>query len=890
MALLAALTGCGGGGGGNSAPSASHSRAQARFDVNLATGKVSVSSADGRAIYQGGAVSFASSDLLMVGGDAGKRVIHVTATNHSGETWGGAPVNLTVSGVANASAAAIRSNVKVSTFAGTLGLSSESEGYRTSAGIGTPWGIGSGQGPMSGSLFVGTIYSLRRILPDGMVSTMAGLFPTNGFADGAGGAARFNNINSVASDSAGNLYVTDATNHRIRRVSPLGHVTTIAGTGVSGLADGTGATATFAGPWGIAVSPSGSDIYVVDYTNCNIRLVRYRAVTAGPRELATSYDVTTLAGPTLGGAGWVDGAGSTARFSNPRGVTLVTEPSGIDALFVADGGNHVIRRISPLVGAVTVSTVAGDGVQGETDGSGAVARFRYPMGISAAPIDQGSFGLYVTDNNHVRLIAFVADGSPTQKGSYNVLTLAGGSASGYTDGDGNVAQFSLPYGITAVGSGSGATLYVADAGNAVIRKVDVPGGALHTGGQSSAVIALPRMLNWDAEAPNGGGWIKRLSGGGAVWSGDIQFNVPEGVSGFSFLACISTDSSVMNLPAVGASTLSTVAGNGAGEYADGPGREARFYYPRSVVAVPSAMRGLYRSPSGAPIMAFVADTWNQRIRYIDTGGYVGLWAGSVVGYADGVASSACFNYPMGLALYPDGSLIVSELHGVVRRVWPNQQVTTVAGLSGTYGAVDGTGDVARFGDLEATAVTPGGRIYVADTLFNTIRRIALVGSDPRSASSYSVETVAGSTSSSGFVDGAGTIARFYNPAGLAADSDGRVYVADSLNNAVRVLTPGSGGVTVTTISAGLSRPYGLCVDPAHSVYVGDSSSRIFRVSPDSARVTVAGTGVSGFADGPSGSLSAPTGLAMLETGDMLVADINNCAVRRLSRIVDTAAP
>jgi len=180
-----------------------------------------------------------------------------------------------------------------------------------------------------GTIFVATESALYAISPAGRVGLLAGSEHEKGFKDGQGSQARFNIPRDLAVASDGSLLVADTYNHRLRRVSPHGTVTTIAGSGEAGFADGIGAAARFHRPRGIAVARDGS-IYVSDHINHCIRKVK-----------PDDGTVSTLCGSRQGEEGFADGNGLTARFWFPTGIALDTDGN----LIVADYGNHCIRKV-----------------------------------------------------------------------------------------------------------------------------------------------------------------------------------------------------------------------------------------------------------------------------------------------------------------------------------------------------------------------------------------------------------------------------------------------------------------------------------------------------------------------------------------------------------------
>jgi sugar lactone lactonase YvrE len=261
----------------------------------------------------------------------------------------------------------------VSTLAGSAGQPGSSDGTGSAARFYEPTGVALDS---AGNVYVADKYNdeIRKITPSGVVSTLAGSAGQIGSSNGAGGAARFDDPEGVAVDSAGNVYVADASNDEIRKVTPSGVVTTLAGSaGQSGSSDGTGSAARFYHPTGVAVDSAGN-VYVADYYNQEIR------------EVTPSGVVTTLAG-SAGQVGSSDGIGSAATFDYPWGVAVDSEGN----VYVADAANNEIRKITPS-GAVT--TLAGSaGQTGSSDGTGSAARFDQPTGVA---VDSAG-NVYVAD-------------------------------------------------------------------------------------------------------------------------------------------------------------------------------------------------------------------------------------------------------------------------------------------------------------------------------------------------------------------------------------------------------------------------------------------------------------------------------------------------------------
>ena len=319
----------------------------------------------------------------------------------------------------------------VSTFAGS-GTDSETDGTGTAASFNNPRGLAV---DVSGNVYVADYgnHKIRKITPSGVVSTFVGSV-TQGSTDGIGTAASFNYPRGLAVDASGNVYVADTNNHKIRKITPSGVVSTFVGSVTQGSTDGIGTAASFRYPNEVAVDVSGN-VYVADRNNHKIRKITSAGV------------VSTLAG--YGTQGATDGTGTAASFNYPSGVTV--DASG--NVHVADTNNHKIRKITP---AGVVSTLAGSGDAGATDGTGTAASFFNPYGVTV----DASGNVYVADKNNNKIRKITPAGE--------VSTLAGSGTRGATDGTGTAASFYNPYGVTVDASGN---VYVADHNNHKIRKI-----------------------------------------------------------------------------------------------------------------------------------------------------------------------------------------------------------------------------------------------------------------------------------------------------------------------------------------------------------------------------------------------------------------------------------
>ena len=578
-------------------------------------------------------------------------------------------------------------------FAGMPGGDGNVDGTGSSARFSNPMGVAV---DTSGNAYVADHdnNTLRKITFGGVVTTLAGLASSSGSTDGTGSAARFLNPFGVAVDASGNVYVTDQGNHTLRKVTPSGVVTTLAGlAGSTGSSDGTGSAARFNSPSGVAVDASGN-VYIADQNNHTIRKVTSGGV------------VSTLAG-LAGSSGSGNGTGSAARFSSPRGVTV--DSSG--NVFVADTANNILRKVTSGGVVTTLAGSSSSSSSGSSDGTGSAARFFAPIGVTV----DASGNLYVADtaNNILRKV--------TSGGVVSTLAgLAGlAGSSGSSDGTGGAAQFSSPYGVSVDGSGS---IYVADLGNNLIRKVTSAG------------------------------------------------------------------------------VVSTFAGSRSNQgSSDGLGSTARFYNPLGVAVDASGN-------------VYVADLSNHTIRKVTSAGVVSTLAGLAgsSGSSGGTGSAARFNSPQSVAVDASGNVYVADTgNHTIRKVTSAGVVTTLAGSAGNTGSSDGTGIAARFYNPNGVAVDTNGNVYVSDRSNSTIRKVTSGGV---------VSTIGGTAGVIDGKDGAGSAASFSSPRGISVSNAGTIFVADGDNNRISLGTLGlvANDMAVqqpagTNISPGGTQSFGVLV-------------------------------------------------------------------------------
>jgi len=664
----------------------------------------------------------------------------------------------------------------VTTVAGMSGLIGGAvDGTGPAASFGGPAGEAVDS---SGNVFVADSFNdtIRKVTPGGVVTTFAGTAGASGSVDGTGSAARFAAPTGVAVDSSGNVYVADQGNDTVRKITPAGVVTTLAGTpGVVGTNDGTGAAAQFASPYGIAVDGSGN-IYVSDQLNNTIRKVTSAGV------------VTTLVG-TAGVAGSTDGQGSVARFKSPYGIRC--DSSG--NIYVADTVNDTIRKVTPG-GAVT--TIAGTvGKTGYKDGAAASAMFDDPTGVAV----DSSGNVWVADFNNDVIREITPGGT--------VSTFAGvATIPGSVNGTGTSAEFDGPFDVAIDSSGN---LFVSDANNLTIRKIT-----------TSAVVTTL------AGVPEGG----NADGTGSA----ARFSFPTGVavdkSGNVYVVDENNDN-IRKITAGGVVTTFAGAPGNAGS-ADGTGLSAQFDAPFRVAVDPSGNlfvsdfvndtvrkitpSGVVSTFAGTPMKAgstdgtgssallngpvgiatdssgnvYVAEQKNNIVRKFTPAGVSSTFAGTAgaVGNTDGTGAAASFRLPAGLVVDSAGNVFVADYgNDTIRKITPGGVVSTFAGQTSNPGNKDGTGTAASFYLPIGLAVDANDNLFVVEQANNDVRKITSAGVVTTIAGSAPpIEPVGQKAPPAGHADGTGADAEFNEPYDVAIDGSGNLYIADAGNAEIRM--------------------------------------------------------------------------------------------------------
>lgn len=581
---------------------------------------------------------------------------------------------------------------------------------------------------------------------------------------------------------------------------------------------------------------------------------------AAQAPVSTGYVFTTYAGQTTRRT-TVDGAGTRARFRAPAGVAI----DATGAVFVSDIDDHVIRRIAPA-GEVTV-WAGQPGISGEVNGHRSVALFQR----LGAMVCDAAGRLVVVDGNTLRRIDTAGV----------VTTLAGVERlAGFSDGAGAGARLSQPFGLSA---GPDGAVYFNDATESSgaqrrLRRVDPDGRvttvlaaatvAPATGSFIGAVAADGNLLVWVSYSYSSSEVIRMTPSGGVITrNGTIShsLNPQDGI---------------------------VVRPSGDLLLFDGSG--VVLVSGRSVTPVFDTPGGGGASGALAPDGSLLVSLRYRAAVYRVTEQSSGNWSGVVFAgrdsqaprtATDGPAGVATLAQPGGIALASDGTAFITDqdLH-VVRRVAPDGTVTTLAGSAGASGNVDGQGGAARFHSPRGVALLSNGDLAVSDWGFGagSIRRVTQEGAVTTMATGLSgpegivvdstgtlyvadsnnhmirridtngvVTTLAGS-GQQGSTNGPGTTARFGAPRGLAPGAGGILYVADTTNNAIRVVQPD--GDVSTLVGEGLRYPTAISMMPDGNLLMFEAGQCLLR------RVTTGGVVSTVAGVGPLGSATCEYGL------------------------------
>lgn len=822
----------------------------------------------------------------------------------------------------------------ISTVAGngTTGYSSDG-GAATNASLYSPRGVAVDK---AGNVFIAdsSNYRVRKVDTNGIITTVAGR-GTSGFS-GDGGAATSAAMYpyAVAVDQAGNLFIADYGNYRIRKVDTNGIISTVAGNGAYGYSgDGGAATnAAMNSPIGIAVD-RGGNLYIADASS---RI----------RKVGASGIITTFAGNTNLGFSGDGGAATNAALNAPYGVTV----DNIGNVFIADYVNNRIRKVNTNG---VISTVAGNGYYG-ISGDGGAATNAWLNNPFAVTVDNAG-NLFIADqsNNRVRMV-----------NANGIITTVAGNGSTIHSGDGNTAvnsSVSNPNGLAVDIAGN---LLIAEQGNNRIRKMySLPGNLfdltlsnINTNniGSYSVVVSSPygsvtsrvavlNMIPYISGQPTGqtifqggsasfiasiGGSMPmrcqwRFNGADIPGATNLSYTVanamPADAGSFSLVVSnlyggIVSSNAVLsvayiakqptnqtgtnggsakfevvmsgaasftyqwqlngtNLPAAG--TIITVAGTGAtGSSGDGGmSFNAGLYNPRAVA--------LDRSGN-----LYIADQNNNRIRRVDTNYVITTFAGKgSAGYSGdgGMATNALLYAPNGVALDSAGNLFIADCsNNRIRKVDTNGIITTFAG-KGTSG-FSGDGNQATNAALNVPggiAFDLAGNLFIADYGNNRIRKVSTNGI---------ITTFAGCGSIGFSGDGdLATSAMLKNPSGVAVDGAVNLLIADSGNYRIRKVdtngiistiagngSSGHSGDGGPATSAGITYPVGLALDNAGNLLIADNTYRIRAVWTGGIITTVAGNGTTTYSDGGSAlsaGLSGPKGVAVDSTGNIYISDL-----------------
>jgi sugar lactone lactonase YvrE len=761
----------------------------------------------------------------------------------------------------------------ICTIAGNgTGVSSGDGGPATSAGMASPWGVAL---DASGNLYIGDANGLRirKVTPAGIISTVAGNgSPGYGGDGGPATSASVATPDELALDSVGNLYIADEYCPCIRMVNTAGIISTFAGNHTAG-STGDGGPATSAqlnGPIGVKFDAVGN-LYIADRFADNIRKVTPAGI------------ISTVAGNGTSSSTGDGGPATSAGLSQPYDVAF----DATGNMYISEGSGARVRKVTP---AGIISTFAGDGASGYAgDGGPATsAELNDPHGLNF----DAAGNLYIGDINNQRVRKITPAGI--------ISTFAGNGLGGFSGDGGPATSAGLTYPEDIVFDPSG-NMYIADWGNHRVRKVFSSTTAAPNFTPPAGAYATTQTVTIASTTPNA--TIYYTTNGTTPTTSSNVYTAPLTVSTSETIEAIAiapgyTTSPVATAiytisPAVSGCSLSagfssgticTVAGDGTYGYSGDGGA--------AVNAEMSIPQGAALDSSGN---LYFADVANHRIRKVTPAGLIFTVAGNgTQGYSGdgGPATNAELSNPYSVSLDGSGNLYIVDGNSRIRVVTPAGLIATVAGNGAQgYSGDGGPATSAELYDPNSVAVDGSGNLYIADTGNSRIRVVTPAGL---------ISTFAGNGINGYSGDGGlATAAQISDPFGVAVDSSGNLYIADTNNSRIRKVTPaglistfvgngvyGYSGDGGSATAAELATPSSLATDSSGNLYIADiGSDRIRKVTAAGIISTLAGTAIRGYnGDGilaTAAELYDPFGLAIDSTGNLFIADGHNNRIRKV---------